>query len=117
MKFSWLFTLLIFGSCNNDSSSKKVAALPSPQILDSIIRARYTSQNKMDGIEFATVDSLEVKATASFEDFTRVTYFIHCSFQQAVRPPGSETGIRPPIHQVDSIDIRKEGEKWSIVTQ
>ena len=117
MKINWFFAIMIFYACGTNSSSAKVAEVPPANIIDSIIRSKYTAQNNLDGIEFATVDSLYIKSTTGFENFTRVTYFIHCSFQQSVRAPGSEAGIRPPIHHIDSIDIRKEGENWIMVTQ
>lgn len=92
----------------------KQVEVPADSTITRLIHAKYTAGNSLDGGEFATVDSVAIERSFQIETTTRVIYFIHCSFQKAVRAPGYDTGIRPPIHQKDSIDIRKEADKWVI---
>lgn len=110
-----MILLLFVFACSDIDQSIQPAEIPSDSTIDRLIRGKYTAENQLDGGEFATVDSLVVERSSQIGTTTRVVYFIHCSFQKAVRAPGYDTGIRPPIHQRDSIDIKKEGESWVMI--
>lgn len=115
MRLVCVILLTFLFACNNGSLSLKQVEVPADSTVTRLIHDKYTAGNSLDGGEFATVDSVAIERSFQIETTTRVIYFVHCSFQKAVRAPGYDTGIRPPIHQRDSIDIKKEGESWVMI--
>ena len=66
MKQNLLFILLFMSACNNEN--KAILQPPSDSLLIQHIKAQYSFENKNDGAEFATVDTLFIIAKEPNED-------------------------------------------------
>ncbi len=116
----WLLLAVMLSSCSlSPASNERAGSFPADSTVDRLIREKYTKQNHLDGIEFATVDSLQILEQRFLPNssIVRVVYYIDCSFQAPVRAPGHETGTPPGIHQTDSIELIHQGNEWLTMIQ
>ena len=116
-KLRLLLSLMLFSCSTRPASNESGGTFPSDSTADRLIREKYTIQNRMDGIEFATVDSLRILSQRflSNSSIVQIIYYIDCSFQAPVRAPGHETGTPPGIHQTDSIELILQGKEWKMM--
>lgn len=108
---------MLFMACSpGPAETAGLSTLPADSILNRLIREKYTAQNRLDGAEFASIDSLKIIDRRYLQNTSaiRVVYYIDCNYQAAVRAPGFETGPPPSIHQIDSIDVQWRDGSWSL---
>jgi hypothetical protein len=112
--FSILLLLIaIFSSCARNSKSSENA--PSDSIIIKIIEDIYTSQNQLDGTEFATTDKVLIldKKTDAKDSTCYVRFHIICSYQAGVRSPGNK--VKPPSLDTDaSLNLICKDKKWQL---
>jgi hypothetical protein len=105
--------IILLSSCN--PVSNKQWSAPADAIIIPLITEKYTEQNKLDGVEFATVDTILIKEKKwSIADSScLVKFHIICSYQPAPLAPEYQ---REPftLNSDTSIEIIYKNAQWVI---
>ncbi len=104
-------------ACQGNKNS--LPMLPEDSLILPLIAAKYTAQNRLDGSEYATVDSLKVleKKYDAQSMEVKVIYYISCSYQPAAHAPDVELSAPPPLQKTDSLMIKLDNENWKLVPE
>lgn len=113
MKFFLVSLFVLTISCNTKVSNEL------PELTDSlitkIIKEKYTSNNNLDGAEFATVDSLIIKQKIinTIDKKYTIKFHINCSYQSASLAPDFRR--QPPSLNIDTlIEISYINNEWKL---
>ena len=111
MKFLLIIGLVFLFSCTSNVKTELV--VPADSTVIKIIKERYTQENKLDGSEFVTVDTILIKDKSLDADLKscEVKFYIHCSYQPSSLQIHFEKQ-RPELKADTMIRFSYNNSKW-----
>lgn len=109
MKIQIIALLIFLFACTNQRNI--VLKSPTDSVIIRLIKEKYTEQNKLDGAEFATVDTIYIKnkVMQNTDSSCLIYYHINCSYLPAAAPPERIQQNPPSINTDTSITLQYKG--------